>query len=124
MQQISTDNAPAAIGAYSQAIKTGNTVYLSGQIGLKPESMTLVSDDFSEQLYQVLKNLSAVCEASGGSLVNIAKLNVYLADMNDFSELNRVFDEFFSEPFPARAAFEVARLPKDARVEIDAVMVL
>ncbi len=124
MQAINTKEAPQAIGAYSQAIKADKTVYLSGQIGLDPVSMTMVSEKFNEQAVQVLKNLSSVCEASGGSLVNIVKLNVYLADMDDFAKLNEVFESFFVAPYPARAAFEVARLPKDARVEIDAIMVL
>ena len=124
MQAINTKEAPQAIGVYSQAIKADKTVYLSGQIGLDPVSMTMVSEKFNEQAVQVLKNLSSVCEASGGSLANIVKLNVYLADMDDFAKLNEVFESFFVAPYPARAAFEVARLPKDARVEIDAIMVL
>ncbi|MCL4167558.1 UNVERIFIED_CONTAM: hypothetical protein GTU68_010704 [Idotea baltica] len=121
---ISTDQAPAAIGTYSQAVQVGDTVYLSGQIPLDPANMTLVSSDFADQAHQVFRNLSALAQASGGELADIVKLNVYLLDLGNFQTLNEVMSEYFQEPYPARAALGVAQLPKDAQVEIDAVMVL
>jgi len=121
---ISTENAPQAIGTYSQAVKTGNTVYLSGQIPLVPETMELVEGDIRAQINQVFQNLSAVCEAAGGSLADIAKLNVFLTDLSNFPIVNEIMAEYFSEPYPARAAVGVASLPKVAQVEMDAIMVL
>jgi len=123
-QVIQTDKAPKAIGSYSQAICAGNTVYLSGQIGLDPATGELVSEDILAQLEQVLKNLSVVAEAAGGSLADIVKLNVYLIDFSDFSVLNDVMKKHFELPFPARAAVQVSALPKGARIEVDGVMVL
>lgn len=121
---IHTDNAPEAIGTYSQAVKTGNTVYLSGQIALDPQKMELVSEDFAEQAHQVFKNLSAVCEASGGSLNDIVKLNLFLTDLSNFPIVNEIMAQYFAEPYPARAAVGVKQLPKGAVVEADGVMVI
>ncbi len=121
---ISTDQAPQAIGTYSQAVKIDNTVYLSGQIPLDPESMELVDGDMRTQITQVFKNLTAVAEASGGSLADVAKLNIYLTDLSHFPLVNEVMSEYFSEPYPARAAVGVAELPKASLVEMDAVLVL
>ncbi len=121
---IKTDQAPQAIGTYSQAVKTGATVYLSGQIPLQPESMELVSGDIRTQIERVFDNLSAVAAAAGGSLGDIVKLNVFLTDLNHFSVVNEVMGEYFQEPYPARAAVGVAALPKGAEVEMDAVMVV
>nr|WP_314485063.1 RidA family protein [uncultured Kingella sp.] len=121
---IHTDQAPAAIGAYSQAIRTGNTVYLSGQIPLVPETMQLVSENFEEQAHQVFKNLRAVCEAAGGSLNDIVKLNAYLTDLSHFATFNAVMEQYFATPYPARAAVGVASLPRGALVEAEAVLVL
>ena len=121
---IQTDRAPQAIGTYSQAVKTGNTVYLSGQIPLDPASMELVDGDMAAQIRRVFDNLSAVAEAAGGSLADIAKLNVFLPDLGHFALVNEIMAEYFSEPYPARAAVGVASLPKGAQVEMDAVMEL
>jgi reactive intermediate/imine deaminase len=121
---IHTDNAPAAIGTYSQAVSVDNTVYLSGQIPLDPSTMELVEGDFAAQAHQVFKNLSAVCEASGGTLQNIVKLNLFLTDLSNFPIVNEVMAEYFDEPYPARAAVGVAQLPKGAVVEGDGVMVI
>lgn len=121
---ITTTNAPAAIGSYSQAIKVGNTVFLSGQIPLKPETMEIISDQFSDQLHQAFKNLDAVSKASGGTLNDIVKLTVYLTDLENFSAVNEIMAEYFTTPYPARAAIGVSQLPKDALVEIDAVLYL
>ena len=121
---IHTDQAPAAIGAYSQAIRTGNTVYLSGQIPLVSETMQLVSENFEEQAHQVFKNLRAVCEAAGGSLNDIVKLNAYLTDLSHFATFNAVMEQYFAVPYPARAAVGVASLPRGALVEAEAVLVL
>lgn len=122
---IHTDQAPAAIGAYSQAVRAGDTVYLSGQIPLVPETMTLVSEtDFAEQSHQVFKNLRAVCEAAGGSLDDIVKINAYLTDLSNFAVFNEVMAQYFTQPFPARAAVGVASLPRGALVEAEGVMVL
>lgn len=121
---INTDNAPAAIGPYSQAIKSGNTVYLSGQIPLDPATMELVSDEFEAQARQVFTNLAAVCQEAAGSLQDIVKLNLYLVDLDNFAVVNKVMEEFFSAPFPARAAVGVKQLPKGSQVEAEAVMVI
>lgn len=121
---IHTDNAPAAIGTYSQAVKAGNTVYMSGQIPLDPKTMKLVTQDFHAQVKQVFENLKAVAIAANGDLSNIVKLNVYLQDMNQFAIVNEVMATYFQAPYPARAVVEVSRLPKDVAVEMDAVMVL
>jgi reactive intermediate/imine deaminase len=119
---IATDKAPAAIGTYSQAVACGDTVYLSGQIPLVPGAMTLVEGDVAAEVGQVLDNLAAVAEAAGGSLDQMVKLTVYLTDLGDFGTVNEVMSTRFSEPYPARAAIEVAGLPKGARVEIDGIM--
>ncbi len=122
---IHTDHAPAAIGAYSQAVRAGDTVYLSGQIPLVPETMTLISDtDFAAQSHQVFKNLRAVCEAAGGSLDDIVKINAYLTDLSHFATFNEVMAQYFTQPYPARAAVGVASLPRGALVEAEGVMVL
>lgn len=118
---ISTPNAPAAIGTYSQAVKVDGTVYLSGQIGLDPASMQLV-DGIDAQIHQVFKNLSAVCEAAGGTLADIVKLNVFLTDLGNFSKVNEIMGQYFQQPYPARAAVGVASLPRGALVEADGVM--
>ena len=120
---ISTANAPAAIGTYSQAVKVGDTVYLSGQIGLDPASMLMV-EGIDAQITRVFENLKAVVEAAGGSLADIVKLNVFLTDLGNFSKVNEAMARYFSEPFPARAAVGVASLPRGALVEADGVMVL
>ncbi len=121
---IATDKAPAAIGTYSQAVKTGNTVYLSGQIPLVPGTMELVAGDMEAQIRRVFDNLAAVCAAAGGSLADIAKLNIFLTDLGHFPLVNQVMATYFQQPYPARAAVGVAALPKGAAVEMDAVMVL
>ena len=122
---IHTGNAPAAIGAYSQAVKAGNTVYLSGQIPLDPATMAVVGGgDFRAEAHQVFKNLRAVAEAAGGSLDQIVKLNAYLTDLDNFAVFNEVMAEYFAQPFPARAAVGVAALPKGVQVEAEAVLVL
>lgn len=121
---IRTDRAPQAIGTYSQAVKVGTSVYLSGQIPLEPESMKLVTGDVEAQIRQVFDNLRAVAQAAGGDLGDLVKLNVFLTDLNDFLLVNQVMAQYFSEPFPARAAIGVAALPKGARVEMDGVMEL
>lgn len=121
---ITTDEAPQAIGTYSQAVKTGNTVYLSGQIPLVPGTMEMVDGDIRAQITRVFDNLAAVAEAAGGGLKDITKLNVFLTDLSNFPVVNEVMAEFFNEPYPARAAIGVAALPKDAQVEMDAIMVI
>ncbi len=122
---IHTDNAPAAVGTYSQAVKVsqalGSTVYVSGQIGLDPSTMSL-ADGFEAQARQVMDNLAAICEASGGKLADVVKFNVSLTDLNDFDALNKLFVERLTEPYPARAAVQVAALPKGAVVEIEAIL--
>jgi len=123
-QVIHTDQAPQAIGPYSQAVRAGNTVYLSGQIPLVPETMEIISDDISEQTTQVFKNLQAVCEAAGGSLQDIVKLNIFMPDLGNFNTVNEVMMQFFSIPYPARAAVGVRALPKNVHIEIEGVMVL
>lgn len=124
MQPIHTDLAPAAIGTYSQAIRCGDTVYLSGQIPLDPQTMQLCSDEIRMQINQVFENLNAVCEAAGGSLAQLVKLNVYLTDLNHFPLINEAMTRYFSEPYPARAAIGVSALPRGAQVEIEGIMVL
>jgi reactive intermediate/imine deaminase len=121
---INTSKAPAAIGPYSQAIKAGNTVYLSGQIPLDPATMAIVSEDFEAQARQVFTNLQAVCEEAAGSLSDIVKLNLYLVDLDNFAIVNHVMEEFFTAPFPARAAVGVKALPKGSQVEAEAVMII
>lgn len=122
--QIATADAPAAIGTYSQAIRAGDTVYLSGQIPLDPATMELVSDSVEAQVRQVFDNLAAVARASGADLERIVKLTVYLTDLDDFATVNEVMTEYFSEPYPARAAIGIAALPRSAAVEVDAVLVI
>ncbi len=117
-----TDNAPRAIGTYSQAVKHGGLIFVSGQIPLIPDSMEMVSGGVEEQIQQVFKNLEAVCRAAGGTLNGIVKLTVYLADMADFPKVNEIMDQYFSAPYPARAAVGVAALPKGAKVEVDAIL--
>jgi reactive intermediate/imine deaminase len=124
MQAIHTELAPAAIGTYSQAVKCGDTVYLSGQIPLDPKTMQLCSDEIRLQIEQVVENLAAVCDASGGNLSKIVKLNVYLIDLIHFPLVNEAMTKFFTEPYPARAAIGVAALPRGAQVEMDAIMVV
>ncbi len=119
---VSTDQAPQAIGTYSQAVRVGDTVWLSGQIPLDPASMELVGDDMRQQIVRVFENLRAVAAAAGGSLEDVVKLNIYLTDLAHFPLVNEVMAEYFSEPYPARAAVGVAALPKGAAVEMDAVM--
>lgn len=123
-QPIHTGQAPAAIGPYSQAVRAGNLVFLSGQIPLDPATMELVAGDVTAQARRVFDNLAAVAAAAGGSLADMVKLTVYLQDLGDFQAVNGVMTEFFSEPYPARAAVEVAGLPRGAAVEVDAVMLL
>lgn len=121
---VSTDAAPAAIGTYNQAIKTGTTVYLSGQIPLVPETMEVISEDFEQQAEQVFKNLAAVCEAAGGSLANAVKLNIFLTDLGQFAKVNEIMAKHVAEPFPARAAVQVSALPKGVQIEIDGILEL
>ena len=124
MQAILTDAAPAAIGTYSQAIRCGQTVYLSGQIPLSPKTMQLCSEDIALQIDQVLDNLAAVCNAAGGSLSDMVKITVYLLDLTHFSLVNEAMARYFSEPYPARAAIGVGALPRNAQVEMDGIMVV
>jgi len=121
---IRTDKAPQAIGTYSQAVKAGNTVYISGQIPLDPATMELVDDSMEASIRRVFDNLSAVAEAAGGSLADVAKLNIFLTDLSHFALVNQIMAEYFNEPYPARAAIGVASLPKGAKVEMDAVLEL
>ena len=121
---ISTDQAPQAIGTYSQAVKVGSTVYLSGQIPLVPETMEMVEGDMEAQIRRVFDNLQAVAKAAGGSLADVVKLNIFLTDLAHFPLVNQVMAEYFEQPYPARAAIGVASLPKDAGVEMDAVLEL
>ncbi|MFT6048114.1 MAG: reactive intermediate/imine deaminase [Arenicella sp.] len=121
---INTQAAPAAIGAYSQAVKVADTVYISGQIPLDPDTMEVVSQEFEQQAQQVFKNLIAVADAAGGSLTDAVKLTVYLTDLTDFAALNTIMADYMIEPFPARAAVQVAALPKGVQIEIDAVLYL
>lgn len=121
---IATPEAPGAVGPYSQAVKVGNTVWLSGQIPLDPTSMEVVAGDISAQTRQVFANMTAVAEAAGGGLNNAVKINISLTDMNDFAAVNAVMVEFFDEPYPARACVQVAALPKGASVEVEAILAL
>ena len=121
---IHTDRAPQAIGTYSQAVQCGDTVYLSGQIPLVPDTMEMVEGNMEAQIRRVFDNLSAVADATGGSLADIAKLNIFLTDLGHFPLVNQVMADYFQEPYPARAAVGVAALPKGAAVEMDAVLVL
>jgi len=123
-QIIQTDKAPQAIGTYSQAVRVGRTVYLSGQIPLVPETMTIIEGDISAQITQVFDNLQAVAEAAGGDFSDIVKLNVFLTDLAHFPIVNEIMGRYFQPPYPARAAISVAALPKAAEVEMDAIMVL
>ena len=121
---IQTDKAPQAIGTYSQAVKVNKTVYMSGQIPLIPETMELVEGDIAAHIRRVFDNIKAVAQAAGGDLKDVAKLNIFLVDLNNFATVNEVMSEYFTEPYPARAALGVASLPKDAQVEMDAVLEL
>ncbi len=121
---IATDAAPAAIGPYSQAIRSGNTVYLSGQIPLDPQTMELVDASIEAQVHRVFDNLAAVAAAAGGSLDDIVRLTVYLTDLDNFTTVNEIMATYFEEPYPARAAIGIASLPRSAAVEIDAILVL
>ncbi|NDH38809.1 MAG: RidA family protein [Gammaproteobacteria bacterium] len=121
---IATQSAPQAIGPYSQGIKVGNTVWISGQIPLDPDSMELVSGDIAAEAQQVFKNLLAVAEASGGTLDDAVKINISLTDLNDFEAVNTVMASHFSEPYPARACVQVAALPRGARIEVEAILAL
>jgi len=121
---IHTDRAPKAIGPYSQAVRAGNTVYLSGQIPLDPKTMELVTNDIEKEIRQVFDNLKAVAEASGGSLANAVKVNVFLTDLANFTKVNEIMAQYMTQPYPARAAVGVSQLPRGARVEIECVLVL
>lgn len=123
-QPIHSDAAPAAIGPYSQAVRSGNTVYLSGQIPLDPATMTLVEGDIATQAHRVFRNLQAVCEAAGGSLDGVVRVGIYLIDLADFAAVNEVMAHYFAAPYPARSTIGVSALPRAARVEVDAVLVL
>lgn len=124
METIHSQQAPDAIGTYSQAVRCDNTVYLSGQIPLDPKTMQLCSEDIKIQIVQVLQNLSAVCEAAGGSLAQVVKLTVYLTDLGHFLLINEVMSQYFTAPYPARVAIGVSALPRGAQVEIDGIMIL
>ena len=119
---ISTTNAPQAIGSYSQAVKTGNLIFVSGQIALDPQTGEMMNDDFVTETKRVFDNVAGVAEAAGLNLANVVKLTVYLTDLNDFSALNETMSEYFDEPFPARAAVQVSLLPRGATVEVDAIL--
>lgn len=121
---ISTDQAPSAIGTYSQAVKVNNTVYLSGQIPLVPETMEVIEGGFNEQAEQVFKNLSAVCEAAGGSINDMVKVNIFMIDLDNFAQVNEIMSKYFTQPYPARAAIQVSKLPKGVDIEIDGIMEL
>jgi len=123
---IETKNAPSAIGTYSQAVlvNSGNTLYLSGQIPLIPTTMEIIDGDIRAQINQVFQNLQAVCVAAGGDLSNIVKLNIFLTDLNNFALVNEIMADFFTKPYPARAAIEISKLPKEVMVEMDGVAVL
>ncbi len=121
---ISTDKAPAAIGTYSQAVKAGNTVYISGQIPLDPETMEMVTESFEAQAVRVFENMKAIAEAAGGSFSDVVKLTILLSDLKYFAQVNEVMARYFSEPYPARAAFAVKALPKDADIEVESIMVI
>lgn len=119
---ISTDKAPSAIGTYSQAVKVNNTVYLSGQIPLVPETMLVVEGGFAEQTEQVFKNLSAVCEAAGGCINDMVKVNIFMTDLENFATVNEVMAKYFHKPYPARAAIQISKLPKNVDIEIDGIL--
>lgn len=121
---ISTTKAPAAIGPYSQAVQAGNTIYVSGQIPFVPETMTLVSEDVKEQTKQALENVKAILEAAGSSLNDVVKASVFVKDINDFAAINEVYGTYFNENKPARALVEVARLPRDVKIEIEVIAVI
>lgn len=121
---INTDQAPSAIGTYSQAVKVNNTVYLSGQIPLVPETMEVIEGGFSAQAEQVFKNLSAVCEAAGGSINDMVKVNIFMIDLDNFAQVNEIMSKYFDQPYPARAAIQVSKLPKGVDIEIDGIMEL
>lgn len=121
---IQTNEAPAAIGTYSQATKAGNTVYLSGQIPLVAETMTMISDNFEEQAIQVFENIQAVVKAAGGNMEDLVKVNIFLTDLGQFAQVNEIMARYFTQPYPARAAVQVSALPKGAQIEIDGIMVL
>ncbi|MEP1552465.1 MAG: RidA family protein [Paraglaciecola sp.] len=121
---IHTDKAPQAIGTYSQAVKSGTTVYLSGQIPLVPETMEVISEDFEEQAHQVFKNIQAVCEAAGGTVNDLAKVNIFLIDLSKFAMVNEIMSQYFAQPYPARAAVQISALPKAVQIEIDGIMEL
>lgn len=123
-EALHTDNAPAAIGTYSQAVRAGNLVFLSGQIPLLPATMEVVAGDFEARARQVFENLKAVAEEAGGTLDNAVKLTIFLTDLGNFATVNSVMQEYFSEPFPARAAVGVASLPKGVDVEADAILAI
>jgi len=123
-QTIQTPNAPQAIGPYSQAVRAGDTVYLSGQIPLDPATMQLVSGDIEAEIHQVFKNLKAVAEAAGGSLAKAVKVNVFLTDLGHFAKVNEIMATYFKPPYPARATYQVAALPRGARIEVEATLVL
>ena len=121
---VQTSHAPKAIGTYSQAVRVGDTVYLSGQIALNPQTMQMVQETIEAEIHQVFQNLRAVCEAAGGTLNDIAKLNVFLTDLGHFATVNSIMAEYFQQPYPARAAVGVASLPRGAQVEADGIMVI
>jgi len=123
-EPIQTNKAPKAIGAYSQAIKSGEFLFISGQIPLNPETMKIVDSSFEDSAQRVISNLENICKEAGASLNDIVKLNIYLLDLENFDTLNKIMEERFSEPFPARATVEVARLPKDVMIEMDAIVSL
>jgi reactive intermediate/imine deaminase len=123
-QIIHTDDAPAAIGTYSQAVRVGDTVYVSGQIPLDPKTMTLLNASIEDEIHQVFKNLSAIAKAAGGSLDKVVKLNVFLTDLAHFPKVNEIMAQYFTQPYPARAALGISSLPKGANVEADAIVVL
>lgn len=119
---INTDNAPSAIGTYSQAVKVNDTVYLSGQIPLVPSTMEVIEGGFAEQTKQVFENLSAVCEAAGGTINDMVKVNIFMIDLGNFAIVNEIMSQYFEQPYPARAAIQISKLPKDVEIEIDGVM--
>ncbi|WP_247741702.1 RidA family protein [Endozoicomonas sp. G2_1] len=121
---INTQDAPSAIGTYSQAVKVANTVYLSGQIPLDPETMEVVGDDFAGQAEQVFKNLVAVCQAAGGDINDMVKVNIFMTDLANFATVNEIMSKYFQEPYPARAAIGVAQLPKGVDIEIDGILAI
>ena len=121
---ISTNEAPSAIGTYSQAVKVNNTVYLSGQIPLVPETMTVIEGGFRKQTEQVFKNLSAVCQAAGGTINDMVKVNIFMTDLDNFATVNEIMATYFEKPYPARAAIQISKLPKDVDIEIDGIMEL